>query len=672
MSNELGLECQVCGFVGLEDGNDGFFYCQRCGSQADGIRDTAVDNDDMILTKENVGSIVQRRVPVVKTEPLFSQSQPPSQFWETLRDDGEAGNGVGPIEPADFGRDPTTLSYEDYYSEIRMRYVMGVQIMIELQVKALVEKFNVCPIIVGMVEPVWLRFVASTRIFNDDWADEVVNESESQVQGETEIVGSRAKHRPEPHNILGKRSVMIWYQSMSKTIPLSCSLVLSFLVCHLAREPILATDIVKWTLDGKLPYFAAFVEIEKQIGPPTNACPLSSSRMFRPIQAISVQKLESLAACIARSIRLELPPVNFYAIASRYLRQLSLPVETILPHACRIYEWSMPPELWLSANEFRLPTRACVLAILMVSIRILYKIHGFGQWEMALSSAKKKDNILDIDADKEKEAEFESNVSISINPKLQDDDSDDDSDTKPYSNDKLPRQPNLDATEILVLLESKYSELIDTSDHCKNLQRYLEYCKDVVFAGVELSFEDHEEQQIIEDLWNFYQKEEEDKPSSPRESHLLTPTCGSHKRPRDSSKSKTKKGRDGNAHVSCINSKKERAIKRMLSNMEENKFCYIPPRTKVKRSDYLHYTRKKGNGAYTYAAHADYYVLLRSCARVAQLDVRSMHVAVLSFERRLAWLEKNIEHCFKVMPTNEDCQLCRDGEVIPNESIFQS
>ncbi|KAI3729723.1 hypothetical protein L6452_18387 [Arctium lappa] len=696
MTNGLDLECQVCGFVGLDDGSDGFFYCQRCGSQADGIRDTAVDNEEMLLTKENVGGIVQRRVPVVKTEPL-SQSQPPSQFWETLRtqeDDAEAGDGVGPTEPVDFGSGPRTLSYEDYYSEIRMRYVMGVQIMIELQIKALVEKFNVCPIIVGMVEPIWLRFVASTQIFTDDWADVVVNESESQVQGETEVVGPRAKHRTEPHNLLGKRSVMIWYQSVSKKIPLSYSLVISFLVCHLAREPILSTDIVKWTLDGKLPYFAAFVEIEKQIGPPTNACPLSSSRMFRPIQAISIQKLESFAACIAHSIRLELPPVNFYAIASRYLRQLSLPVETILPHACRIYEWSMPPELWLSANEFRLPTRACVLSILIVSIRILYNIHGFGKWEMALSSANKRSssagkrkegrklNISDIDADEEKEAESECNVdvnsaaelsSISINPRLQDDDSDD-SDTKPYNN-KLSRQSNLDATEILLVLQSKYNELIDTSDHCKDLQTYLEYCKDVVFAGVELSFEDHEEQQIIEDLWSFYQKEEDHKPSSPGESRFSTPTCGPHKRPRESSKSKTnktKKPKDGDAQISFIDSKgshKERAIKQMISNMEENKFYYIPPRTKVKRFDYLHYTRKKGDGAYTYAAHADYYVLLRSCARVAQLDVRSMHVAVLSFERRLAWLEKNIDHCLKIMPANEDCELCRNDEMIHDDSV---
>lgn len=195
-------------------------------------------------------------------------------------------------------------------------------------------------------------------------------------------------------------------------------------MCHLAREPILPTDIIKWTLEGKLPYFTAFVEIGKQMGPPLGACPLSSSHMFKPIQAISSERLESLAASIAHSIGLELPPVNFYAIASRYLEQLSLPVNIILPHACRIYEWSMPPELWLSANESRLPTRAFVLSTLIVSIRILYNIHGFGKWETSLSCAIKRNNVAEVsDAD----------------------------------------QADMDATDILVLLQSKYNELIETS-----------------------------------------------------------------------------------------------------------------------------------------------------------------------------------------------------------------
>lgn len=94
----------------------------------------------------------------------------------------------------------------------------------------------------------------------------------------------------------------------------------------------------------------------------------------------------------------------------------------------------------------------------------------------------------------------------------------------------------------------------------------------------------------------------------------------------------------------------EEAINRLRADMEENRFCYIPPRHNVKRHDYLYYVRKKDEGAYTYAAHADYYILLQACSKVAQVDIRLMHMAVLNFERRLAWIEKRIDHCLNSTP----------------------
>lgn len=189
---------------------------------------------------------------------------------------------------------------------------------------------------------------------------------------------------------------MIWFRSLKKRIPLACTVAVSYLACHVAREAILPSDLMKWTCEGKLPYFSTFVEIERRMGHPSIACPISSSVMFRPQRAVSVQKLESFAASIAQFIGLELPPVNFYAIAYRYLEKLSLPVEKILPYACRIYEWSMPPDSWLSlsTNYFRLPTHVCVVSILVVAIRILYNINGYGEWEKSLShNDGAKDNV---------------------------------------------------------------------------------------------------------------------------------------------------------------------------------------------------------------------------------------------------------------------------------------
>ncbi|GKG56050.1 hypothetical protein Tco_0577125, partial [Tanacetum coccineum] len=43
----------------------------------------------------------------------------------------------------------------------------------------------------------------------------------------------------------------------------------------------------------------------------------------------------------------------------------------------------------------------------------------------------------------------------------------------------------------------------------KDLEKYLKYCKDVVFADVELSFEEHEEDKLMKEIWDFYPKKQE-------------------------------------------------------------------------------------------------------------------------------------------------------------------
>lgn len=104
----------------------------------------------------------------------------------------------------------------------------------------------------------------------------------------------------------------------------------------------------------------------------------------------------------------------------------------------------------------------------------------------------------------------------------------------------------------------------------------------------------------------------------------------------------------------------DRAIRQLKLDMEENRFFYIPPRVKIKRLDYLHYVRKRDHGALAYVAHADYYILLRACARVAQVEIRCMHMGVLNFERRLAWMENRIEHCLHLTPPKLSCEFCSD------------
>ncbi|CAI9762339.1 unnamed protein product [Fraxinus pennsylvanica] len=651
MPGRLERICHVCGAIGFNNSDDGYFYCVHCGSQADDVVATGVDEEDLF---ENY-SAIHRRIRPTAGEPISQVRLIQSQHLEHYEipeeniDDYD-GDGIGPTGPSDFGSSQKNLSYDDYYTEIRMRYMKGFQIIIQLQCQALVEKFNVSPLIVGIVGPIWLRYLASTRIMADEWADEAIHESEAQTQGEGDEFELSSKPGAEPVNLVGQRAVMIWYRSLSSTIPLSYSLAISFLVCHVAREAILPTDILKWAIEGKLPYLATYVEIKKQLGSHSKACPISVSRMFRPIHFVSPQKLESMAADIAHKIQLELPPVNFYAIGSRYVRQLSLPTSKILSVACHTFEWSMPPELYLSANEFR----------------------RNGDNKHQCSS-----NLTDDTKD------------LLLNGLVPDD-------VKPDVQDAT-----LGVVELLKILEAKYNELGDVYEYSRDLPSYLQYCKDVVFSGSQPSFEDHEEEKLIEELWDFYHNSKDAETldnikvsglRNKRSRNFNVNRDDDMKRVWDdpilcesSQKGSTPHNLHNDLLYSMVQDKfsysdqdpahrvrpsmesyKDRAIRHLKSDMEENRFCYIPPRVNIKNKDYVHYVRKKKGGAYIYAVHADYYILLRSCAKVAQVDIRTMHNGVLSFERRLKWLEKRIDHSMHLKQNSNDfCDYCCD-EVVKN------
>lgn len=190
MTEKIRRCCEVCSNLSFNDVVDGFFYCTRCGSQANDIIDTGVDDDDLFNLDGGIYAAGQRRAPtqICQAEPVSQVKLSQSQHLETLNtlDDNQEdneGDGVEPAGPADFGPSQSSLTYTDYYSGVRLRYVMGLQVMIQLQCKALVEKFNVSPLIVGVVGPVWLRYLAHEKVMADEWADNVIHESESQTQG---------------------------------------------------------------------------------------------------------------------------------------------------------------------------------------------------------------------------------------------------------------------------------------------------------------------------------------------------------------------------------------------------------------------------------------------------------------------------------------------------------
>ncbi|XWS23189.1 hypothetical protein CRYUN_Cryun29cG0099800 [Craigia yunnanensis] len=368
---------------------------------------------------------------------------------------------------------------------------------------------------------------------------------------------------------------------------------------------------------------------------------------------------------------------------------MSLPVEKILPHACCIYEWVMPPELRLSTNNYGLPTHVYVMSILVVAIRILYNINGLGVWEKSMSSHNlhtKSNEAVSKD--------------LTSSPKVTD--NVENCSGSPHSVDDMgtssrnslhDHESKFDAMELLCNLEARYNEINNAyggvkcmTDLSKTMRSYLQFCEDVVFAGSELPVDFYrEEKSLIDKLWDYYQKEKGSEPAedlgeryrsandivykmNKTEYHTSPSHDGRTSREDFSLQRHSDVDHSSLTSDECENSEpsdkvsaetnKHRAIRLMKKNMEENRFVYIPPRVKLKRLDYLHYVRKRDEGAMTYVAHADYYILLRSCAGVAEVDMRIMHVGVLSMERRLAWLERRIDHCLHLTPPSATCKFC--------------
>lgn len=180
----------------------------------------------------------------------------------------------------------------------------------------------------------------------------------------------------EPWTTYGERTRFVWLRSLKARIPLRSSLAITYLVCHLAREPVLPTDIINWAFEGTLPYLSAYTEIEKRSNWGSQLQLFKASKIFKPQRMTNARVVEYLASLIADRISLELPPINFHSISRRFLKELDLPVERLAPYVFRLYEWFPSSGLWLTSQVSKFPTRVYVMAMLVVVFKILYKLDG--------------------------------------------------------------------------------------------------------------------------------------------------------------------------------------------------------------------------------------------------------------------------------------------------------
>uniref|UniRef100_A0A0D3G6F9 TATA box-binding protein-associated factor RNA polymerase I subunit B n=1 Tax=Oryza barthii TaxID=65489 RepID=A0A0D3G6F9_9ORYZ len=601
------LVCEYCGHgseYAEDDADDGFFTCRQCSAIHTSTQNTATNPFDFPMTPAHLSAHRRPTQPTPTPKPFPAPRGAATGAAAPAFDDlGE------PSEPRDFATGANAWGNpEDVAARVRWRYVRGLQVILQRQLEALVERHRVGSLAASLAGTIWLRWVAASKVFDEMWVHKMLAIAASVEEGHSASKDKQSELEGDAQKSQSSYE-FLFLRSLRMMLPVYSTLAVCFLACHVARETILPTDICRWAMEGKLPYVAAFTQVDKLLGSSLNDCPLSSRQLFRPTRVIGAWQLEAAAGSIAQKIGLLLPSVNFYLIAQRFLKELSLPIEKILPHACRIYEWAMPAELWLSSNPGRVPSRVCVMAILIVALRVLYGINGQGIWE----SIAQTENAVGSDP--------EASAPHSI---------------EPDSNNS----EEFDARELLCTLAASYDKIDVGHDYSKEVHSYLKYCKDVVFTGMTFSLE---EEHLIDIFWDMYKGKEDENAKLCQEK--LRTTNGVNKRCRDGRFADTK---------CCSTPLGNCALQSIKSKMEENGFCYVSPRKRLVSDGYLLYTRRESSGSLIYVAHADYYILLRPFAKLAEVDVRVLHSSVLKLERRLGWIEERVGRSLNTLQNLHD------------------
>ncbi|XP_024542729.1 TATA box-binding protein-associated factor RNA polymerase I subunit B [Selaginella moellendorffii] len=453
--------CETCGNVGLQKGGDGFHYCTACGTQSQNFMEEDLGDFDGTLGQDATG---RRTFAYARHHNVERQEQEEQlrKLNEMLRgatgdldrniDDPAAARAreeallramsqrhgeeeaalermrdslasqfvtadkvhiwSGSQQMYDVSELPDRLA-----AHIREYYVQGLQTIIQLQCESLVENFGVSPLICRIVGPIWLRFVASTRVFEREWASEAIlladarslkekakklklKKESSTLPAPEKIEAknggggtNKSKHaKPRrkkkakrldkvPFTQTGLKMSRVWTDSLKRRLPLRITLAMVFLACYVIREPVLATDISTWAGQGSLPYLTAFLSMQPKrfSGPDLKAihvAELDPRNLFRPLFLSNASMIELLAAHVASRLELELPTVNFQAISLSLLKKLGIGKDEVMGILERLYQWYTPDGLWLSARKRAFPTSAYVTAMLIVALKILYNVYG--------------------------------------------------------------------------------------------------------------------------------------------------------------------------------------------------------------------------------------------------------------------------------------------------------
>ena len=183
------IRCEGCGGVEFDAGDDGFFYCRDCGGQCNDMLETECLEEDMYADEAAVYNARYVRHTQSQSQSMSqAQIRNKTSKEEILR---SLARNLGNVkeekahgfddefsQPLDFGNDPN-LDEKTLAESIRLRYVQGMQLLMQMQCADLVKSFGVNSVVCGIVGDIWLRYLAARKVFDVSWVDKAILEAEA-------------------------------------------------------------------------------------------------------------------------------------------------------------------------------------------------------------------------------------------------------------------------------------------------------------------------------------------------------------------------------------------------------------------------------------------------------------------------------------------------------------
>ena len=169
------LVCDNCGAAeeyNPDDAEDGFFSCRQCSAVHTSTQATAADPDDFQVT----GNMSFHRVSQANKTPKFRTPAPYPTPYPTRQPPAATDF----EEPRDFVTGAEAWGEpEELGARVRWRYVQGLQVILQQQLGVLVKRYRVGALVCGLAGTIWVRWVATSKVFDEIWARKVLAEDEA-------------------------------------------------------------------------------------------------------------------------------------------------------------------------------------------------------------------------------------------------------------------------------------------------------------------------------------------------------------------------------------------------------------------------------------------------------------------------------------------------------------